>query len=175
MRAFLDPRATLATLPEGLKLAYSAFLAFSLAGYGVMVALALEKNGFSATAIADAYAGGGEHYARTRGELLELTHFHLFAMPLFVFVEGHVFFLTRWPRRVKLAFFAAACLGIALDLAAPWLVIGVSRDLAWVKLAARALFAPAFLAFAFVPLYEMWLAPRRPDPPNSASSPQPTR
>lgn len=175
MKAFLEPRATLATLPEGLKLAYSAFLVFSLAGYGVMVALALEKNGFSSAAIADAYAGGGERYARTRGELLELTHFHLFAVPLYLFVVGHVFFLSRWPRKLKLALFAAAWTGAALDLAAPWIVLEVARELAWIKLLSRALFAPAFLAFALVPLYEMW-ARRAPRPgANSDSSHQPAR
>ena len=127
-----------------------------------MVALAADRSGFTAHSAADYYAGAGEHYAKTKGELLEVTHFHLFSIPLMLFVQGHLFLMTRWPRPLKLLLVWAAFAGAALDLAAPWLVVCVSRDLAFAKVLARVLLGPALIAFALVPLWEMW-RPQRAD------------
>jgi hypothetical protein len=143
-------------LQPSTRLAYSLFLLFSLLGYVVMIALALDRSGFSASSAATYYAGGGDAYAKTRGELLEVTHFHLFSMPLLLFVQGHLFLMTRWPRPVKLTILYAAFLGCAFDLAAPWLVVYVSTDFAFLKVAGRVLLGPSLLAFALVPLWEMW-------------------
>ena len=81
--------------------------------------------------------------------------------------------MTRWPRALKLVLVWAAFCGAALDLAAPWLVVYVSRDLALVKVLARCLLAPALVAFALVPLWEMWGPQRgiREDRPRSSMGP----
>ena len=156
MKEFLYLKNGLRSLQPSTRLAYTLFLVFSLLGYAVMIALAADRSGFSASSAATYYAGGGDAYPKTRGELLEVTHFHLFSMPLLLFVQGHLFLMTRWPRRWKLAILYAAFLGCALDLAAPWLVVYVSPDLAAAKVAARILLGPSLLAFAVVPLWEMW-------------------
>jgi hypothetical protein len=162
VKEFLFLRSGLSSLQPSTRIAYTLFLIFSLASYAVMVALATQRSGFTPSSIADYYAGGGERYEKTVGELLEVTHFHLFSMPLMLFVQGHLFLMTRWPRRLKLTLVYAAFLGAACDLAAPWLTLYVARELALVKFAGRALLAPALLAFAFVPLYEMWWPRRAP-------------
>jgi hypothetical protein len=90
-------------------------------------------------------------------------------MPMLLFVQGHLFLMTRWPRPWKIAFVVAAFVGAALDLAAPWLVLYASRDWAVLKLAARALLGPALVVFAIVPLYEMW-RPRGADSARAARS-----
>jgi ABC-type enterobactin transport system permease subunit len=156
MKEFLYLKNGLQSLQWSTRFVYSLFLVFSLASYAVMVALASQRSGFSSGSVASYYAGDGGQYPKTVGELLEVTHFHLFSMPLLLFVQGHLFLMTQWPRRWKIAIVSAAFLGAALDLGAPWLVLYVSRDLAWVKLLARALLGPALIAFALVPLYEMW-------------------
>ncbi len=158
MKEFLYLRDGLRSLQPSTRLAYSLFLGFSLASYGIMLALGLTRSGVTPGSIADYYAGDGiDRYPKSMGELLELTHFHLFAMPLILFVMGHLFLMTCWPRKWKLAIVYSAFAGAALDLAAPWLVIYVTRDAALLKDLARVLLAPALVAFALVPLWEMWL------------------
>ncbi len=160
MKEFLYLRDGLGSLQPSTRFAYSMFLVFSLASYLVMVAIAVDRAGFGVQSAADYYAGAGDHYAKTNGELLEVTHFHLFAMPMMLFVQGHLFLMTRWPRKLKLALVWAAFLGAALDLAAPWLIVYVAREFAVVKVLSRVLLGPALVAFALVPLWEMW-GPRR--------------
>jgi hypothetical protein len=159
MKEFLYLKNGLRSLQSSTRFAYTMFLAFSLASYVVMVVMAADRSGFSAHSAAHYYAGAGDQYAKTRGELLEVTHFHLFSMPLMLFVQGHLFLMTRWPRGLKLALVWAAFIGAALDIAAPWLIVYVSRDMALAKVLSRMLLGPALLAFACVPLWEMW----RPD------------
>lgn len=164
MKEFLYLKNGLRSLQPSTRLAYTLFLVFSLLGYAVMIALAADRSGFTPSSAGAYYAGGGDAYAKTKGELLEVTHFHLFSMPLMLFVQGHLFLMTRWPRRLKLALLYAAFLGCALDLAAPWLTVYVSPDLAALKIVARVLLGPSLLAFAVVPLWEMWArggTPRR--------------
>jgi hypothetical protein len=163
VREFADRNATLSTLAPRTRFAYTLFLVASLASYVVMVLLALQRSGTTPASIADYYAGGGERYAKTTGELLEVTHFHLFSMPLLLFVQGHVFLMTSWPKRLQYALVCAAFAGAALDLAAPWLVLAFGRELAWSKIAARVLLAPPLVLFALVPLWELWFARRPPE------------
>jgi hypothetical protein len=172
MKEFLYLKHGLSSLQPSTRLAYTLFLVFSLASYAVMVALAVDRSGFTASSAASYYAGGGDVYPKTRGELLEVTHFHLFSMPLLLFVQGHLFLMTCWPQRLKIALVYAAFAGCALDLAAPWLVVYVSRDLAVAKVLARILLGPSLLAFALVPLWEMWSQRDEAHPGNPESSPR---
>ena len=143
---------------------YSVFLVFCVVGYAVMAALAMQRSGLSTDSIATYYRGDEAEMAfgKTDGELLETTHFHLFSMPMLLFVQGHLFLLTRWRTSIKITIVVAAAIGIALDIAAPWLIVYGSADWAWTKTLARALMGVAFTAFAVVPLYEMWFV--KPDP-----------
>ena len=167
MKEFLYLKNGLQSLQWSTRFVYTLFLVFSLAGYAVMIALAAQRSGFSTASIATYYAGDGAQYPKTPGELLEVTHFHLFSMPLLLFVQGHLFLMTSWPRRLKIALVVAAFVGAALDLAAPWCVLYVSRDLAFVKILARCLLGPPLVAFTLVPLRVMWWptsGERDPDP-----------
>ncbi len=157
MREFLQPADRgLELLRPPTRFALGLLLVFALAAYVVMALLGISRSGLAPASIAGYYAGAVSGEGKTTGELLEITHFHLFAMPLFCFVLGHVFFLCRWPapalRRwiVLVAFAGAAC-----DLAAPWLVIHLSPLCAWVKIAGRVLLGPALLAMTLIPLYEI--------------------
>ena len=165
MREFLQPvDRGLERLQPQTRFALALLLGFALASYVVMVLLGLSRSGLAPHSIASYYAGSVPGEGKSSGELLELTHFHLFAMPLFLFVLGHVFLMCRFPgarlRRwiVLLAFVGAAC-----DLSAPWLVIGVGPACAWVKVAGRLLLAPALLAMTLLPLAEIARAGRRAD------------
>lgn len=169
MRELLFARYGLGHLQWSTRFIYTLFLVFCLASYGVMVWMGAERSGFDSASIADYYAGNeaayeaGEIdimevvYAKPTESLVELTHFHLFSMPVLLFIQGHLFLLTRLPRRLKIAAVVAAFAGAACDLAAPWMIQGLGRDYAWVKTAGRVLLAPTLLAFTIVPVIEMWL------------------
>ena len=156
-----------------MRFIYTLFLVFCLASYGVMIWMGLERSGYSHAAIADYYAGNEAQYeageieiealvyAKPQESLIELTHFHLFSMPVLLFIQGHLFLLTRLPRKLKVGLVLAAFLGASCDLAAPWLITLCGRDWAWVKSAGRALLGPALLAFFCVPVWELWFAPKR--------------
>ncbi|MBK7645422.1 MAG: hypothetical protein IPJ19_20685 [Planctomycetes bacterium] len=157
MREFLGPaNRGLATLQPSTRFTLGLLLVFALASYAVMAALGLSRSGLGPDSIATYYGGAVSGEGKSTGELLELTHFHLFAMPLFLFVLGHVFLLCgTWSPKLRRAIVLAAFAGAACDLCAPWLVIHVSPLCAWVKIAGRALLAPALLALTLVPLWEI--------------------
>ena len=162
MREFLQPADRgLRTLQPSTRFALGLLLVFALASYVVMLALGLSRSGLTPASIAAYYAGPVPGEGKTTGELLELTHFHLFAMPLFLFVLGHLFLMCRWPApRVRRWIVLAAFAGAACDLAAPWLVIQLSPLCAWVKIGGRVLLVPALLVLTLVPLFEIARAPR---------------
>lgn len=58
----------------------------------------------------------------TFSALLDVTHPHIFEMPLIVLVLAHFLMRTRWPGWFKLANYVASFAGMILFLSAPWLV-----------------------------------------------------
>jgi len=107
------------------KAIYTLYLSFSVIGFAVMGVLASTRAGWAPGTIAAYYIGDESMgpYGKTPAELLELTHFHLFAIPLFLFVTGHVFLLCRLPAWLKLGVVLTAFLGAAGLIGAPWLIV----------------------------------------------------
>lgn len=155
------PNRGLALLQPATRFTLALLLVFALASYAVMVCLGLARSGLTPESIMQYYAGAHPEEAKSSGELLEITHFHLFAMPMLLFVLGHVFLMCRWPgATLRRAIVLAAFAGAACDLAAPWLVIHVGPACAWVKVGGRLLLAPALLVMTLIPLWEIARAPR---------------
>jgi hypothetical protein len=55
-------------------------------------------------------------------KLLEVTHFHLFTMPVVLLIVGHLFFATGIGERAKMGWILAASASVTLHIATPWLV-----------------------------------------------------
>lgn len=55
-------------------------------------------------------------------KLLEVTHFHLFTMPVVLLIVGHLFLATGLSERAKRAWLIAGVASVTLHLATPWLV-----------------------------------------------------
>ncbi len=55
-------------------------------------------------------------------KLLEVTHFHLFTMPVVLLIVGHLFLATGLSERAKRAWLIAGVVSVTLHLATPWLV-----------------------------------------------------
>ena len=125
MREFASPSARAAALSRPVKMLYTAFCAFTALGLLSCVGLYDGIVGFAARATpAQLYANLIAHYqqAMEPRKLLEVTHFHLFSVPLYLLVVGHLFLLSGRGARTKTLVVTAAVALTALHLAAPWLV-----------------------------------------------------
>ena len=103
MKDLLNPRGGLRGLMWETKFVYTLFLLFNLAGYIVMGIIIFTRTGVGHQALTEYYLGNEDkfQYAVSTQELLNTTHFHLFSIPLMLFVQGHLFMLCRWPRALK--------------------------------------------------------------------------
>lgn len=192
MRDFERSGARLRGLSLDARIAYSVFLAFTLAAFGVTLLLAADLVGWGAERTADYYAGRAE--AAIPGatppsgagpeidipeealappapepmpirKLLEVSHFHLFSIPVYLLILSHLFMLSSFPARPRRIVIVLAALSSAAHIAAPW----VARA-DWPG--ARACFAVsgtvmtlAYLLMMVVPLWDMWRPVKRRAPP----------
>jgi hypothetical protein len=164
MRIFASRDYRLSRLPYGARLFYSLFLFLVFLGLLTCVGFAWGKSGLSTGALVEYYRQeesglGGKTYV----ELLETAHFHLFSMPVFFLVLGHIFFLSSWPERAKLVVILAAFVALLAEIVLPWLIVYHSGRWAWLEHPTRTLLAATFLVFIVVPLRDMWW-PERPEP-----------
>lgn len=139
----------LRALATGSKILYTAFVVATLTGLVVswrLYGAAVSESGPAAyyagelvqPAKAAPPAGGGpvldlpDEVARPRAmtvqmperKLLEVTHFHLFTIPVYVLILAHLWLLTKLPARLQNAGMVAAVVTSGLHIAAPWLVRG---------------------------------------------------
>ncbi len=157
MRIFATRDYQLSKLPFGARVFYSLFLFMVLLGLLSCLGFMFGKSGVSTAAITEYYrqeeAGlGGKPYL----ELLETAHFHLFSMPIFFLVLGHIFFLSSLPERTKLAIVLVSFCALLAEIALPWLIVYHSGAWAWLEHPTRAALFVTFLVFVIVPLREMW-------------------
>lgn len=160
MKELKPPRSGLWTFQWGTRFIYTCFLVFCLLSYAVMLALMATRSGFSPEALHNYYAGNeaAGQYGKTFGELLEVTHFHLFSIPLMLFIQGHIFLLTAWNKGPKVTVVVLSFLGGLLQIAGPWMLAYSWPGAAWAMLLGRLLLAGSFVLFFVVPIYEMWFA-----------------
>ena len=90
-------------------------------------------------------------------ELAEITHFHLFTMPVVFMILTHVLYLTNASHALKTVVTCAGFCGVILDLLSPWLISYVSPLFVVSMLTGDILMTISFLVMLVVPLYEMWV------------------
>jgi hypothetical protein len=139
----------LRALPVGGKILYSAFAVATLVGLLVSARLYRVAVGDAGPAVY--YAGASASVAPAAAaptggpaielapedaepralvepmperKLLEVTHFHLFTIPVYVLVLAHLWLLARVPIWAQHAGVALAVLTSGLHIAAPWIVRG---------------------------------------------------
>jgi hypothetical protein len=100
--------------------------------------------------------GEAMRFARSLGELLDVTHDHAFSEPFLFFVLCHIFALTRVSDRWKIAVYATSFASVVIDLAAPYLIRFVSPGFGWLQVANSAVMALALATLLWVPTHEMW-------------------
>ncbi len=157
MRLFTIPGYRLSRLPFGARLFYSLFLFMVLLGLLTCLGFAFGKSGTSTAAIAEYYRQEGSGLGgKTYVELLETAHFHLFSMPIFFLVLGHIFFMSAVGDRTKLVIILLAFAALLAEIALPWLIVYHSAAWAWLEHPTRIALLGTFLVFVVVPLREMW-------------------
>jgi hypothetical protein len=157
VKIFATREYRLSQLPFGARLFYSLFLGMVFLGLLTCLGFAFRKSGISNEALAEYYrSDGAGDGGKSFLELLETAHFHLFSMPIFFLVLGHIFFLSSLAERTKLAVILAAFAALLAEIALPWLIVYHSRSWAWLEHPTRITLAGTFLVFIAVPLREMW-------------------
>ncbi len=89
-------------------------------------------------------------------KLLEVTHFHLFTVPVFLLILTHLFLLTGLSPRAQLGWITLGWLSATLHIAAPWLVRAIGRGGAWLHAASGTAFLLTSLVLCLLPLFQMW-------------------
>jgi len=94
--------------------------------------------------------------AVTYRKLLEVTHFHLFTMPVVLLIVGHLFFATALSPRAKLSWVGTASATVFLHIATRWLVRYVSPGLAFLHAVSGAAMTFAMGVLTVYPVFAMW-------------------
>ena len=145
-----------------IRLVYTLFLLLMLVAFGFSLFWAHSMTSLSLDNIAAHYRGSDTTFGEPMSfrELAEITHFHLFTMPVVFMILVHVLYLTMAGDRIKIATTYAAFGGVGLDLISPWLISYVSPVFALTMLAGDLLMTVAFLVMFSIPLYELWVLNR---------------
>jgi hypothetical protein len=185
------------------RIVYSTFLVFTLVGLGLTVWLTSDMVGARLQRFAEYYAGerapaAAEQAAAAsldegpafdlpddmteqpaaepmaRRKLLEVTHFHIFSMPIYMLILAHIYVLSAASSRAKSFWVGLAIASTAAHIAAPWMgAAGTAGAAVTYALSGTGLFL-SMTWMAIVPLLEMWM-PRRLEarataPPSSAQA-----
>lgn len=157
MRIFATRDYRLSRLPFGARLFYTLFLSMVFLGLLTCLGFIFAKSGTSAAAVSEYYRQeelglGGKPFL----ELLETAHFHLFTMPIFFLVLGHIFFLSSWSDRAKLVVVLASFVSLVAEIVLPFAIVYHSGKWAFLEHASRSGLFVTFLVFIVVPIREMW-------------------
>jgi hypothetical protein len=98
--------------------------------------LYFQKMGLAPASVVDYYRGSEERYTppRTYPGMLEVAHFHLFAMGMLLLVLTHLMLFVPVRNAVKVWLIALPFLAAILDEGAGWLVRFVHPGFAWLKI-----------------------------------------
>jgi hypothetical protein len=185
MKDFIRPRGRLRTLPLPARVVYSVFAAFTLIALAFTAWLAEDMLGADLHELDAYYAGKPSdrdaHVTSGNGgqggpvlelppeadapsasppmplrKLLEVTHFHLFSMPVYLLILSHLFMLSRMGERAKLFWIALGTASVAAHLAAPWLARSGGAGAKAAYGGSGAAMMVSMLVMTLVPLWEMW-------------------
>lgn len=115
--------------------------------------------GLSPQGIADHYRGSNATFGEPMSfrELAEITHFHLFTMPVVFMILVHVLYLTNASNRLKIVTTWLSFGGVILDLLSPWLISYVSPVFVLTMLTGDTFMTAGFFIMFVIPLHEMWI------------------
>jgi len=140
------------------RLAYTCFLLLMLPGIATLVALSIGRSGLNPHAIAAYYRGGESEmsFPKNFWQLMEVSHFHLFTIPVVVLILSHLLYATPFSARLRVWLTAVAFAGAFLDALGPWGVRYVSPVCAYALMFGWALLGAGLLLIVSLSLLAMW-------------------
>jgi hypothetical protein len=162
MKAFARRGYQLRTASLETKVAYTAFLVLMLPALSTLVALSLGRMGLDPQAIATHYRGGDSEmsFPKTFWQLVEVSHFHLFTIPIVVLVLSHLLYATPASARLRIFLTSLTFAGAFLDAVGPWAIRYLSAGFAYLLIVGWMLLAGGALVIVLLTLAAMW-APNR--------------
>lgn len=98
----------------------------------------------------------GLFFPKSYRELLEVTHTHIFSIPIVLFILSRILAMTHTREGLKIVIYGISFMGVILNLAAPWLIRYASPHFVITFTISNILLILSFGAYIFIPLYEMW-------------------
>lgn len=173
MRDFERGAGRLGALPAAAKGVYTLWMVFALFHFVSSGAMYWDRtmrnqpdrSGGHLADVGAYYAGDEKNlvFEKPFSRMMEITHQHLFAMPLTLLVASHLYLLSRRAAREKSAVIGVAAASMAAHLAAPWAVRYGGSPFAWTMPVTGIPFGATFTWMVLVPLRDMWLGGRRPE------------
>lgn len=167
MKNFTRQESWLSKSSLEIRLIYTLFIAFALAGHLSFILISLSRIGPTYDKIVQHYRGGegaeaGEEemsFPKEFPELLEVTHFHAYMEGIVLLVLAHLFAGVPLPRKIKVGIIGLSFGSTFLDLASPWLIRYLSPQAAYVQMAAWIGMGLSYLPLTFLPVYFLWKVP----------------
>lgn len=97
----------------------------------------------------------------TFSSLVDITHPHIFQIPIMLFVLAHFLMRTRVGEWFKLTNYAASFGGMAAFISTPWLVRYWSIGWTPLLFVGASAMGVSVLAMTLVPIWDMWSPPRK--------------
>jgi hypothetical protein len=140
------------------KFTYTWFLLLTALGTLSMIALSAGRVGLNPSDIATYYRGGDDElsFPRTFWQLVEVSHFHLFSVPVVLLVLTHLLFGTGATSWIRMGFTASSYVGALLQLVGPWAIRYGSAHFAWMLLLGWLLLTGSMLLLIGVSLAAAW-------------------
>jgi hypothetical protein len=115
----------------------ACYAVYVMALWATNALLYFDKMGLTPDSVVSYYLGSEEEFRPPRSYqgMLEIAHFHLFAMGMLLLVLTHLVLFVPVSVRTKVAMIAFPFLSAALDEGGGWLVRFVSPGFAWLKIA----------------------------------------
>lgn len=158
MQAFARRGFQLRTASVETRLAYTSFLLLMLPGIATLVALSVGRMGLSPAAIVAHYRGGESEmsFPKTVWQLVEVSHFHLFTVPIVVLILSHLLYGTPASARLRIWLTSITFLGAFLDAVGPWALRYLSAGFSYVLLIGWIFLAGGAFMIVMLTLLAMW-------------------
>ncbi|MDR4508328.1 MAG: hypothetical protein MRJ65_08860 [Candidatus Brocadiaceae bacterium] len=164
------------SIPTSNKIFFTFFLSFVAIAIGLGFLNYFERTGFSHQKTVRYYCGDKEEdfdvmpsaeeaanimeeglfFPKTYRELLEVTHAHVFSIPIVVFILSRILAMTQTQEWLKITIYCISFAGVLLNLGAPWLIRYAHPLFAFTVAVSSIFLLLSFVAYIFIPLYEMW-------------------
>jgi hypothetical protein len=95
------------------------------------------------------------------GSLMDITHPHIFQIPIVLFVLAHFLMRTRASEWFKLTNYIASFGGMASFIAAPWMVRYWSIQWTPLLYVGASAMGVSALTMTLVPIWDMWCSPKK--------------